>query len=214
MYQYVAVLEPKLDKLQKKSQPKTTTMIRQLLRRVRARHHPTTTPRALGGSPHVSSDHHHDTDTTSLFTLLQSFFAPSTSSPSSQPPLTWALAGASAPFPLDATSTDNANAAERSGLIQDILGEYLWMAVPKQRITRSKRRIKNYRKRIVADVKHVQVCELCGETKLRHVLCECVVKDTSWKAHRDDNSWLNAGNMREEDLGSEYAQEMEEEIKQ
>ena len=168
----------------KSTNPTQRMFVRHLtrLRRAATLHQPTTTPRALGGFPLTPSDDHRATDTTSLFTLLQSFFAPSFSSHSSQPPLALALAGASAPFPVGATSAANANAAERSGLIQDILGDYLWMAVPKQRITRSKRRIKNHRKRIVADVKHVQVCELCGETKLRHVLCECVVKDNSWKA--------------------------------
>lgn len=93
--------------------------------------------------------------------------------------------------------------------LQDILDDILLMAVPKRKTTRSKTRIKNYRKRIVPDIKHIQICELCGATKLRHILCECVVKDESWKEHRDDNSWLNAGNMNAND-GDEMDAEVQE----
>jgi ribosomal protein L32 len=132
-----------------------------------------------------------------VYSYLSNFFQTSLSPP--PPPPLFAYNVATEQQQQQPFSISNTSDAKRAGLIQDILGGFMLMAVPKHRVTRSKKRIKNYRKRIVADVKHIQICERCGETKLRHILCECVVKDDSWKQHRDDNSWLNAGNMKKKE---------------
>ena len=48
----------------------------------------------------------------------------------------------------------------------------LFFAVPKRKVSPSRRRIKNRNKRFLKDIEHTQMCPTCGEPKLRHVLCE------------------------------------------
>ena len=139
------------------------------------------------------------------FTLLANFLFPS------NPPT---LAFDTIPSTLPTTTSSSQNNDSSSTILQDIFDSAILMAVPKQRVTRSKKRIKNYRKRIVADVKHVQECELCGGKKLQHILCECVVNDTSWKQFRDPNDWLNAGTMHPDDMQDARLEEIDQKLKE
>lgn len=70
----------------------------------------------------------------------------------------------------------------------DMMGDLtsLWdgilnMAVPKNRKTRSKKRIKSYRKRVVPDKRNILTCKKCGELKLMHHLCKGCLK-----AHKEE----------------------------
>ena len=62
----------------------------------------------------------------------------------------------------------------------------LHMAVPKNRKTRSKKRIKNFRKRVIPDKKNIITCKVCGELKLMHHLCKGCLKrhKEEWPRHR------------------------------
>ena len=147
---------------------------------------------------HCDDDDDSSSSSSSFSHFLRQFLTPST------PQMKYSLVGYE--MPLHPTTT---SPTTPSRLINDILGNALLMAVPKRKTTRSKTRIKNYRKRIVPDVKHIQICELCGETKLRHILCKCVVDDDNWKEHRDDNSWLNAGNANNQETIDSQIDEVE-----
>ena len=70
--------------------------------------------------------------------------------------------------------------------LADLLGGLWHMAVPKSRVTRSKKRIKNYRKRIVPDLKNIVTCPKCGSKKLLHHICQgCLAKhDEYWTKER------------------------------
>ena len=84
------------------------------------------------------------------------------------------LVGVSVPFPgVEASSGDAGNIVDGMSSLWDGL---LQMAVPKSRTTRSRKRIKNYRKRIVPDKKNIIACKICGELKLMHHLCKGCLK--------------------------------------
>jgi ribosomal protein L32 len=129
-------------------------------------------------------------------TRAEAFFLRALLPRPAQPQL--ALAGLPSSFP-GAEACAYEKEGVFGGLPSSLWDGMLHMAVPKSRITRSKKRIKNYRKRVVADKKNILACKVCGELKLMHHLCKGCLK-----AHK--KAWPRA--RMEEEMENEAVEMM------